>query len=105
MSYIKTFAPDTKEYKRLEALARVLNNYTVPTYSCNEPITVGVTYFDYGQDWKWTTLLRGYQVLTPKEQELLLTASTTLDGIKAVIDWHNESAKTSSWGTVWEEIV
>jgi hypothetical protein len=50
---------------------------------------VGETYFDYGQDWKWTTLLKdsdygSVQALTPAEQKMILSANTAQELGKAV---------------------
>ena len=102
MDYIKTFEKDSREYRRLEALAQVLNNYTVSRYGHTEPIKVETVYFDFGQNWFWTTITCGYQVLCPREQEILISAPTVAEGIADVIAWHN--ANQSKWGTIWEEI-
>lgn len=82
---IKRFPKGSDEYKRLEAAAAMLNVKS-PTKS---RYYVGETYFDFGQDWMWTTVLcnngdkwGGYQALNPAEQEeILLCGMEELDRI------------------------
>lgn len=83
---IKRFPKGSDEYKRLEAAAAMLNVKS-PTKS---RYYVGETYFDFGQDWMWTTVLcdsnskwgGGYQALNPREQEeILMCDMAELDGI------------------------
>ena len=67
---IRTFRGWETGFSLLMAVAEVLNRKS-PTKS---EYTVGDTYFDYGQGWRWTTILcktpRGdvYQALNPREQ-------------------------------------
>lgn len=79
---ITTFAPDSVEYSNLRVIA---NYYTATSpYGCR--YTVEDVYFDYGQDWMWTTIVcykpngDDYQVLYPNEHEkiVLETDNTTL---------------------------
>ena len=71
---IKVFGKDSEEYKALNVAAAVLTAKSPNGYR----YYVGETYFDYGQDWKWTTVLcegdswGGYQALNPREQEDIL---------------------------------
>ena len=82
---IKRFPVESDEYKRLTAAAAMLTVKS-PTKS---RYYVGETYFDYGQDWKWTTVLcdngsgwGDYQALCPREQEeILLCNLSELDRI------------------------
>jgi hypothetical protein len=73
----RTFETGTTEYKRLEAVAKMLEALSAhnATYEVKE------IYFDYGQRWMWTTICRkGYmecQVLNPKEWELIVSSTTT----------------------------
>lgn len=67
----------SREYKNLEAVAKMLE-----AVSPNEAIyEVSDCYFDYGQNWMWTTILRfGFrecQILSPRQWEEILLA----DGI------------------------
>ena len=64
----------TREYKSLEAVAKLLE-----AVSPNEAeYVVEDVYFDYGQDWMWTTICRrGFrecQVLNLREWEEILLA-------------------------------
>jgi hypothetical protein len=81
---IKIFNRGSDEYNKLEAAAQLLETFTGKEYY------VGDTYFDLGQDWKWTTVLQtseqwgGVQILTPKAQEDIITASNAEQLGKAV---------------------
>ena len=59
----------TPEYKRLEAAAKLIECFTEKT------VAVENTYFDYGQNWRWTTLIckasehsMDYQMLCPRDE-------------------------------------
>ena len=85
--YICVYKKNSERYDKLAMAAALLTNRSPNfwTYS------VGETYFDYGQDWKWTTILcnggghGGYQALTPKEQEMILL-SETCDQMRDTVD-------------------
>lgn len=66
VSTLRVFEKGTKGYERLEAASKMVNAFT------NENTTVRTIYFDYGQDWKFTTVVADYQVLTPAMQELII---------------------------------
>ena len=73
-SYIKVFTPDSAEFGRLQAAAEQMTKRSPRGYH----YYVGDTYFDMGQGRVWTTILSdggcfGYQALTPREQEQILT--------------------------------
>ena len=70
------------EEKKLVAVAKILEAVSPNNYDYK----VEVTYFDYGQDWVWTTIVchnymkdRSWQVLNPKEWEHIITAETIAD--------------------------
>ena len=70
------------EEKKLVAVAKMLEAVSPNGYRYE----VEVTYFDYGQDWLWTTIIRhddnkdyNVQVLNPKEWEHIITAETITD--------------------------
>lgn len=73
----RTFEKGTQEYKRLVAVAKTLEALSPngATYEVEE------VYFDFGQDWMWTTICRkGYkdcQILSPKNWEMILLSDTT----------------------------
>ena len=67
----------TQEYKNLVAVAKMLE-----AFSRNDAqYVVEDVYFDFGQDWMWTTICRrGFeecQILTPRNWERIMTATTT----------------------------
>lgn len=94
---IRTYSPDTDEYKRLTVAARVLTDVSVKgiTY------TVEDTYFDYGQRWMWTTIIANdpsasfgsYQALCPRDYERILLTDdllTTLSAVRADKWWSDK---------------
>lgn len=82
--YIKTFSPESDEYKKLDVAAKLLTVKSPRRYNYR----VGETYFDFGQNWVWTTVLcdggdwGGYQALNPRNQEAVIEA----DNLEAVVD-------------------
>lgn len=81
-----TISSGSKYYKKLSAVAAMLEAVSPhdATY------LVGDTYFDMGQKWMWTTIIRrGYrdcQVLDPKQWEHILEANTPDDLAKVTND-------------------
>ena len=76
--------PTEKPFKKLEmvAMALEMESPNGATYKVED------TYLDFGQDWKWTTIVRyGYrecQVLSPKDWEDIMLATTIEDLAKIV---------------------
>ena len=72
-SALRVFKPESEEYTRLQNFADELNNDA--RFQAN--YTVEDLYFDYGQNWMWTTIIAhkqnerggGWQALTPRNQE------------------------------------
>lgn len=85
--YISVYKKNGERYDKLAMAAALLTNRSSNFWR----YTVGETYFDYGQGWKWTTILcnggghGGYQALTPKEQEMILL-SETCDQMRDTVD-------------------
>ena len=81
MSNIKVFNYGSEEFKRLELACNLLNEFDKEA-----KYRVGVTWFDFGQDWKWTTIIveydskwsNGYQI-DPKNHEDILNAREMKD--------------------------
>ncbi len=77
---IEIFEKGSEERKSLELMASILT-FLSPG---RRQYYVGETYFDYGQDWKWTTILAehrtsfsdSYQALYPRLQREILAAET-----------------------------
>lgn len=74
--YIKQFAPDTPEYARLADAAQRMSSRSPRGFH----YVVGDCYFDFGQNWMWTTILcdnygtfGGFQALNPRQQEQIVT--------------------------------
>ena len=82
MSFISTFKYHTPEREKLEAAAKMLTVFSPKKFT----YYVDETYFDYGQDWKWTTILcegndygsciNTWQALSPRQQENIIMADT-----------------------------
>lgn len=92
MDIIRTYTHDTDEYERLTVSAKVLTDVSPKhiTYYVDD------TYFDYGQDWMWTTIIARrpdgveYQVLCPRDYEKILLTDdllTTLSEIRSDKWW------------------
>ena len=83
----------TKEYTKLEAVAKMLEALS-PN---NVRYEVEETYFDYGQAWLWTTIIAyspvttfgSYQALTPREWERIINAENEYEIAEAVSDIRN----------------
>ena len=80
MSAIRIFDEHETEYQTLKNAAETITKSLSGKAVCH----VDVTYFDYGQDWRWTTIIcedhtrstpRNYQLLCPKDQETILYGS------------------------------
>lgn len=86
-TYIKTFNSDSNEYKALDKAAQIMTERSPRGYK----YYVGDTYFDYGQNWCWTTILSdggewgSYQALCPRDQEAIITASSQ-EALEKAID-------------------
>lgn len=76
--FIDEFSRYSEEYEKLDRVSTFLTAMSPNKYY----YYVGNTYFDFGQDWKWTTILaktpRGdsYQALNPRQQEDILLATS-----------------------------
>lgn len=66
---LRVFGNDTIEYAKLICFCFRFNEAT------NANAKVKTIYFDYGQNWKFTTVVADYQVLTPRLQEMVLYGS------------------------------
>lgn len=78
--FIRIFTPDTPEYKRLERAAKILTAASPRKFTYK----VEDTYFDFGQNWLWTTIIcyrpsgESYQALYPADQEAILTTDNLI---------------------------
>lgn len=75
----RTFEDGTMEHRRLVAVAKMLEALS-PN---NARYEVEDTFYDFGQEWKWTTICRKdykcCQVLSPKEWEMIVSSTTIGD--------------------------
>ena len=75
---IDVFPRDSEEYEKLEKVADYLTNYS-PN---NIYYRVEKTYFDFGQNWMWTTIIAydkkgsSWQAIYPKVQEDILLSDS-----------------------------
>ena len=85
MGTIKIFPTNSAEHKKLECAASMLTTYN----ENGDTWVVGETYFDFGADWMWTTLIckradgESYQTY-PAAQEKVVTANTPQEMGEAV---------------------
>lgn len=88
MGNIRIYNKEEKQYSKLKILASIIEYVVRNVYDANVTIEVEETYFDFGQDWKWTTLIayRGnvsnndtYQMLSPKHMDMLTEANDIKD--------------------------
>lgn len=66
MEIITIYMHGTIERKRLGDVANVLEHWTGGKFEVDD------VYFDYGQNWKWTTIVNrdvNYQILSPRQLE------------------------------------
>lgn len=89
MSMIKVFARDSREYSALVFAASAMT-----LMSSSVVYEVGDTFFDYGQNWRWTTIIAtpknretGWQALSPRQHENILLASSPMEILNALEDW------------------
>ena len=87
-AFISVFDKGSEEYERLQLAALMLTNRS-PN---GRTYYVGETYFDYGQGWKWTTILchsggtwGDYQALYPSAQDEIILASK-IDELVAIVE-------------------
>ena len=73
---------EEQAYKNMEAVCGILNALC----KTDTIYKVGITYLDYGQDWKWTTILnnKGVQILNPREWAEIEVATTANDLVRIV---------------------
>lgn len=84
---IAKYEEHTVEWKNLAAVAKMLEALSENDAS----YYVGDTWFDYGQGWEWTTIIRAQkgtiydvQILSPKKHEMVIEAKSASDLAKAV---------------------
>lgn len=87
---IRKFEPNSAERMNLELAAAMLTDMSPNRYR----YYVGETYFDFGQNWMWTTVLcnnggafGSYQALSPAEQERIIFGDVDdiHEAVKAVL--------------------
>ena len=86
MNIIKTYKPHTIEYKKIELMLKALN-ILKEQYFLDVEFYISDVYFDYGQNWMWTTILckyknvmdmqSSYQILNPAQYEKILFQEMT----------------------------
>jgi len=89
MDTIKVYPKDSEEHVKLEIAAIWLEYFSRKgtTYR------VGDTYFDLGQDWKWTTIIATmanrndtYQALCPRDHEKIICSDDIKATVKEIIN-------------------
>lgn len=87
--HIQVFPKDSEEYRRLQKFVKRLNITADLLSPDKKPVkyTVENVFFDYGQNWRWTTItaydpnkesiLCSYQALSPKQHKDILSGDET----------------------------
>lgn len=81
----RTFDQDSEEFKRLQEVAIALTKQS-PN---NHFYTVRDAYLDYGQDWKWTTIIDTaieVQILNPRDWLDIVNGTPTSDVVNTLIN-------------------
>lgn len=92
MAQPRTIETNERAYERLEAVANILTAYSKKGIR----YWVDDTYFDYGQGWKWTTILAKdgegwkWQAICPRDWELIIEAETPEELMEAVNSIRND---------------
>ena len=94
MAQPRIIEKDTREYTKLVAVAEMLEAFSPNGFS----YTVDEIYFDFGQDWWWTTIVANrqngklwdsWQALSPRQWERILMSETPQEIAEAVEDVMN----------------
>lgn len=87
MGKLRILEKNEQAYKNMEAVCGILNALC----KTDTVYTVGITYFDFGQNWKWTTIINNHQtqILYPREWERIEVAETLQDLMQIVNDIRN----------------
>lgn len=94
--FIKIFNRNSKEYQKIRAVAEILTLYNdVGAFFC-----VDDTFFDFGENLKWTTIVGGkpysndgqYQLLYPGQLEIIING-TFYDVSNVIFDLLNNINK------------
>lgn len=97
MEFIRTYNAGSEEYKRLERAASLLSELSPKGRSYH----VEDTYFDFGQNWTWTTITyedRDWgkvQVLSPRDLKKILTYDSLEKAIAEIVSdiyWTDKEA-------------
>lgn len=86
---IKVYSMGTPEFVQLERAAALLTGLSPNGWT----YFAGDTYFDFGQGWKWTTVLRReqpVQFLTPAEQTKIIEAKNPMQILSIVLEMAKE---------------
>lgn len=92
----RTIEPGTRAYKNLQAVASMLSALS----ENGRRYRVGDCYFDFGQGWMWTCILKDnpdwgeVQAVCPRDWERIILAETAGDLAEAV-----EAIRSDEWFT------
>ena len=91
----RTFDQDSEEFKRLQKVAVALTKQSPNKHF----YTVEDVYLDYGQDWKWTTIVDtsiGAQILSPRDWFDIVNSTPTADIVNTLINGDHWQDKDKS---------
>lgn len=95
MDNLKVFKWTDVEYSRLKAFSEFAFNYQLESHKADDFfVGVGVTYFDFGQDWKYTALITkneetddSWQSVCPRDHKLI-TNCDSVSKLKAMAEYY-----------------
>lgn len=91
----RTFDQDSEEFKRLQEVAVALTRQSPNKHF----YIVEDVYLDYGQDWKWTTIVdtfNGVQILSPRDWFDIVNSTPTADVVNTLINGDHWQDKDKS---------
>ena len=92
MARITVFNTNDIEYDRLQTFANIVNNEMERAHN-NTRVYVKETYFDFGQDWKYSALITyksendHWQSLCPRDWEMVADADS-MAHLKAMAEYY-----------------
>lgn len=90
MGNIRTYEPQELGYKMLQHAADIMNYYAAEE-GCKPLYSVGDCYFDFGQDWSWTTILyntdgrNSFQALYANQHEKITGGCVHTDFLHGIV--------------------
>lgn len=108
MGKIRVYNENEIEYLRLKMFTEICNDLLIEKGNIDDFISVQETYFDYGQNWKYTALIMHklvngmgmtmttYQLFCPRDWELIINTDS-IEKIKAMAEYYISLYVSKEW--------